>query len=178
MLKRTFIFLIIILLSSLFSYEVEDKAENKIQFKIKFLKIRPYNKTFFFFRNKHLEIVMEIKNVSDTTYIIEKFTPSGVDGNPELILRNAKTKQNVRIVNKDCWLYLWSDSFYVSLKPNEVYRDTIDFEEIYDFDFRPGDRYELYLIYQPRVPYEELIKKFKFPLWRKPLQSNKLTFIY
>ncbi len=125
MMKRI-IFLTLIMFTMLYS------NTNSLMLKVSFQDETPYQTGFWFFSKDHFRIKIELKNLSDSTFAVEKITPSGDNGNPKLMLKQKNSKEEVNRNRPVAYDYLFNDSFFIDLKPGQVYKDSIDFEDLYD----------------------------------------------
>ena len=175
MIRHKIIFSFILLFSclSLFS------QDNNTMFSIQFLDSPPYKRGFLFFSENQFRIQIKITNLTDSVYLFEKLTFSGAnDGNPRFYI---KSLQNGRIIYPYYGIfcdYLWGDSFFIELKPNQTYLDTLDLERYGDFKFKRNETYEIWFEYEARYQDYKFDDKTKSNdmIFKKKLVSNKLRF--
>lgn len=152
---------------------------DSLMFRISFQDDPPYKNGFWLFSKDHFRIKIEFINLSDSIFAVEKITPSGDDGNPKIFLKKESDKNLELLDIKILTDYFYTDSFFIDLKPGQEYKDSIDFEDFYDFKFLKGETYELWLEYEPRFPdYKFDDNNRKYPIWNKKVITNKLSFTY
>jgi len=158
-----------------FSITIAALSQENEMFQISFIDTTPYQKGFWFFSKDHFRVELKIINSTNSTFIFEKFTFSGIDGNPKFFVKSA---QNNNIISpKEPWEYdyFFDESFFIELNPNDSIIDTIDIEKYCDFEFDKGD-YKLWFEYEP--PLQRLYFLIKNPeiVWKKNLVSDTLYF--
>jgi len=152
-------------------------VDSDMQFRIAFVDNPPYISSWWPWSDDHFRVRAEIRNVSEQVYAIEEYGPC-YDCNPKFFVRSAATGEEPPRGRELDVLYVLTDSRFIDLAPGESYVDTIDIAEFVEFELERGETYRVWFEYRtwPNYQFHDTLRKT--PIWREPLVSDTLAFVY